>query len=245
MNGVIRRWLEPLRYTPLHPQWFAFRDEVDWLQQAAASSHGLVLDVGCGRQRIRRYLSAECQYLGVDYPHTAIALYDTRPDVFADGTRLPFDAESVDTVLALEVLEHIPDATAVVAEAVRVLKPGGTLVVSVPFAYPVHDAPYDFHRWTPMGLRTLLERPGLAVESLEARGRPLPSAVLLLNIALAKTALDLLRRRNPLVLPAFLICLLAIPSLNLMAWCLQWTSADLQFMPYTNRAVARKACRPA
>lgn len=56
--------------------------------------------------------------------------------VQGDGTRLPFDDATFDRVIASEVLEHIPDDMAAVAELARVLKPGGTMAVTVPSWLP-------------------------------------------------------------------------------------------------------------
>jgi SAM-dependent methyltransferase len=53
-----------------------------------------------------------------------------------DATRLPFSDASFDTVITSEVLEHIQDDVAAVAEMVRVLKPGGTFAVTVPSWFP-------------------------------------------------------------------------------------------------------------
>ncbi len=54
----------------------------------------------------------------------------------ADATRLPFPDASLDAVIAAEILEHVPDDTAALAEIARVLRPGGTLAVTVPAWLP-------------------------------------------------------------------------------------------------------------
>jgi SAM-dependent methyltransferase len=90
-------------------------------------------------------------------------MYGARPDVFADGARLPFADATFDNVVCLEVLEHVPDPAIVIAEIARVLRPGGQAWLSMPFLYPVHDAPFDFQRYTIFGLRRDLERSGMAV----------------------------------------------------------------------------------
>lgn len=54
----------------------------------------------------------------------------------ADLTRLPFAESSFDVVICSEVLEHIEDSRSAVSELVRVLKPGGGLIVTVPRFWP-------------------------------------------------------------------------------------------------------------
>ena len=56
--------------------------------------------------------------------------------VQGDATVLPFDDNSFDKIIASEVLEHVPDDTAAFAELSRVLRPGGTLAVTVPAWLP-------------------------------------------------------------------------------------------------------------
>jgi ubiquinone/menaquinone biosynthesis C-methylase UbiE len=56
--------------------------------------------------------------------------------VQGDATRLPFADETFDRVIAAEVLEHVPDDAAAAAELVRVLRPGGTMAVTVPSWLP-------------------------------------------------------------------------------------------------------------
>jgi hypothetical protein len=54
-----------------------------------------------------------------------------------------------------------------------VLKPGGRLVITVPFLYPTHEAPYDFGRFTHFGLSSVLGRAGFEVERVDSKGGPL------------------------------------------------------------------------
>lgn len=81
------------------------------------------------------------------------------PDVIADVQQLGcFENASVDVVFLLEVLEHVGDPTLALAEIHRVLRPGGTLILSTPFALEIHDAPADYYRFTHHGLERLLAR---------------------------------------------------------------------------------------
>lgn len=79
------------------------------------------------------------------------------PDVVGDAERLPFGDDSYEIVICSEVLEHIRHPEKAISEMRRVLRPGGTLVLTTRFAFPVHDAPADYWRFTPYGLRALFE----------------------------------------------------------------------------------------
>lgn len=86
---------------------------------------------------------------------------DVRPgpgvDQVASVYELPFESESFDVVLCLSVLEHLETPQKAIEEMKRVLKPGGRIIVSVPFLFPIHDAPGDYWRFTKFGLRNLFK----------------------------------------------------------------------------------------
>jgi SAM-dependent methyltransferase len=106
-----------------------------------------VLDVGCGLKPYR-HLFATKDYLGIDIAgggHTDSAKI---VDAFYDGHHIPYDANSFDTIICTQVLEHADDPAVLVSECARVLKPHGTAFFSMPFTYPEHEIPYDFRRFT-------------------------------------------------------------------------------------------------
>ena len=82
--------------------------------------HGKVLDVGCGTQPYRNL-----------FPGTEWVGLDIRPiaDVTADMSDMPFDDESFDTVFCIDSLNFCPDPLKVMAELVRVCKPGGVILI--------------------------------------------------------------------------------------------------------------------
>lgn len=225
-----------LRFTPLHPQWFAFVREESNLRETCEGLSGVVLDIGCADGKPRRYLAADAHYVGIDYYSTAASWYGTRPDVYADARQLPLRGDTVDHVLLLDVLEHIPDPELCLAEIGRTLKPGCRLTIQVPFIYPIHDAPLDFHRWTRFGLERAASRHGFSVETTNAIGHPLETAALNANIARSKTVLNWMRRGNPLA-----ILVVVLPVLVLITNCMAWLMARLSraddLMPYAYRMV--------
>ena len=212
----LRAWLRPLQRTPLHPQWFMFRNQRRDRQWVAERAHGRVLDIGCADGWARGVLR-HCDYIGLDYPATASGLYQTRPQVFADGASLPFASSSFDTVLLLEVLEHVIDAERVLAEIDRVLKPGGTLLISMPFLYPLHDAPHDYRRYTAPGLIRALSQAGLQPGAVLSRNAGFKAVALLSAIACAEFVIEALGRRRWRLLMAPLL-VLAIPVINVLGW---------------------------
>jgi SAM-dependent methyltransferase len=209
------------------------------LRLTCESLSGLVLDIGCANGKPRNYLSADAQYVGLDYFDTATGWYLTRPDVFGDAQSLPFADDVIDHVLLLDVLEHVPDSDRCLAEIFRVLKHNGTLTIQIPFLYPIHDAPLDFRRWTRFGLVGAAERAGFVVRKEMAIGHPAETAALLSNIALSKTVLNWVADRNPLAIIAMLL-----PPWILVRNCLAWLFASFSrnedMMPYSYRMVWTK-----
>ncbi len=81
--------------------------------------------------------------------------FGPRTKVIIDGHDIPFRDGTFDGIIMQAMLEHVADPYRVVAEAWRVLKPGGLVYASVPFMQQVHAGPYDFTRFTDVGLRRL------------------------------------------------------------------------------------------
>jgi SAM-dependent methyltransferase len=87
---------------------------------------------------------------------------DIRP---GQGVRIIGDAQALGirdaafpVVLCTEVLEHLPEPQKAIDEIFRVLQPGGELLLTTRFLFPIHDAPHDYFRFTKYGLRHLLRR---------------------------------------------------------------------------------------
>jgi len=98
--------------------------------------------------------------LDVDNPFTRKV---AAADVFYDGGGFPLPDESFDAVLCSQVLEHVFMPDKFLGEIHRVLRPGGRLLLAVPFMWDEHEQPHDFGRYSSFGLRALLERDGFEV----------------------------------------------------------------------------------
>jgi 2-polyprenyl-3-methyl-5-hydroxy-6-metoxy-1,4-benzoquinol methylase len=106
--------------------------------------------------------------LRADLPWRSYARLEYPEFDLSDGSKAPGPA--YDVVICEQVLEHVPDPV-VAADNLRLLcRGGGRLYVSTPFMVKIHGAPGDYWRFTPDGLRVLLERAGFAVESIESWG---------------------------------------------------------------------------
>jgi 2-polyprenyl-6-hydroxyphenyl methylase/3-demethylubiquinone-9 3-methyltransferase len=128
------------QYDALAGEWWRPDGEfaaLHWLAAArgelippAPPGGGSLLDVGCGGGLLAPHVPAGYRHVGVDLSESALAVaaaHGVEP-VRADASALPFADGSFDVVVAGEVLEHVPDFRAVVAEALRVLRPGGTFL---------------------------------------------------------------------------------------------------------------------
>jgi SAM-dependent methyltransferase len=133
--------------------------------------NGSVLDVGCGGQPYRSLFSRAVTYTGIDTVDAAANFgYQTPDTLYFSGNTWPVEDASVDFVLCTETLEHVPDPTVLIAEAFRCLVPGGTFLLTVPFAARWHFTPHDYWRYTPSGMDRLLSLGGFVNCQVHARG---------------------------------------------------------------------------
>lgn len=111
-----------------------------------------ILDAGAGECQFKKfcshlnYVSQDfAQYDGIGNEGLQTGTWDnTQLDIVSDITAIPVDDGSFDAVMCTEVLEHVPDPVAALKELHRVLKPGGLLLITAPFASLTHFAPYHF-----------------------------------------------------------------------------------------------------
>ena len=128
---------------------------IDWVSKTLRSiPAGLrILDAGAGELRLKPYcahldyVSQDfCQYEGIgDSKALQTGAWDTtRIDIVSNIVSIPVPDASFDVILCSEVLEHVPNPVAAIAEFSRVLRPGGTLLLTAPFCSLTHFAPYHF-----------------------------------------------------------------------------------------------------
>lgn len=159
------------RFTPWKFNWLANHKIIAALERVRSHARGELLDVGCGSKpfaplfagRVRRYWGSDLRasrYLGRE-----------RPDAFATAEAQPFRSGAFDTVLGLSMLTYLPEPGRMLAEAQRVLKPGGMLILEFTQMVPLHDEPHDYFRFTRHGAEYLLDRAGFdMVEAVPVGG---------------------------------------------------------------------------
>ncbi|MFO0892544.1 MAG: methyltransferase domain-containing protein [Isosphaeraceae bacterium] len=133
-------------------------------------ARGRLIDLGCGKVPLfHAYRDYVTETVCVDWENTLHK--NPYLDIECDLTRrLPFDDEAFDTVILSDVLEHIPQPEFVWHEIARILRPGGRLLMNVPFYYWIHEDPHDYHRYTQFALRRSAEIVGLELIHLEELG---------------------------------------------------------------------------
>jgi SAM-dependent methyltransferase len=193
------------------------------LSPVLSEARGTIVDVGCGAQPYRGLLPEGTRYIGLDTENALKDFGYSMPDVLAipaDG-RWPVDTGDAELVLATETLEHVTDPPAFLQEAFRLLKPGGRLIITVPFAARWHYIPHDYWRFTPAGLRLLIEGAGFTDVVVNGRGNETTVAcykalALLLPLVLPQDDTGTPRLRPAgLLLAPFVVSLAAIANRSL------------------------------
>jgi SAM-dependent methyltransferase len=129
-------------------------ERVKWIEQTLKKiPAGLtLLDAGAGECQFKKFCS-HLKYISQDFGQyhgegnvgLQIGSWDnTKLDIVSDITSIPLPDASVDAIMCTEVFEHIPDPIAAIKEFGRLVKPGGYLLITSPFASLTHFAPYHF-----------------------------------------------------------------------------------------------------
>lgn len=121
------------------------------LEDAEQYMRGFILDVGGGRKRGQFKIPDGSKWIVIDISR------EFSPSIIADVQKLSVKSEVIDCVKCTELLEHVEYPEIAIREITRILKGGGTLILSVPFNFGIHGDPYDFHRFTDYKLNRMLE----------------------------------------------------------------------------------------
>lgn len=133
---------------------------------------GTVLDVGCGDKPYKYLFKYGTDYKGIDFKShssTNCFPYTEPPDYYFQDDytktfKLSFKDEEFDHVAAFQVLEHHQDPEMMFHEIFRIVKPGGYVLITVPFLGGIHGEPDDYQRFTKYGLKVRAEKYGKVID---------------------------------------------------------------------------------
>ncbi|MDP3940763.1 MAG: class I SAM-dependent methyltransferase [bacterium] len=214
-------WVEygdTLGKTVFHPQYFTVKAASEGIELAKKYSRGTLLDIGCGRMPYRVEIEPLVDtYLGLDHPQVS-KLYGGRwkPDILADVIDIPLKGNTIDTVLLLQVLEHLDDPKKALAEIFRILRPGGFVIGALPFLYPIHDSPYDMARYTEQMLRKLFISSGFQIVLIKAEGSFIGQIVQSINVFFMTRIKDILHAKMTIFSFFYLLFLVVISPISII-----------------------------
>lgn len=183
--------LQPSLFHPRYVHLTHLRDAtLKTINQLTADKKDLLLvDFGCGDMPYRSVIEPKVgKYLGVDLEMNPKAEHHID---FDSKTTLPDNY--ADIVLSNQVLEHVDSPSGYLKEALRILKPGGSIILTTHGYWYYHPTPNDYWRWTSAGLRKTVEDAGYKVVSFHG------------IMGLAASGLQLLQDAIINKLPKFLV----------------------------------------
>lgn len=154
----------------INPFYFIRKRLVEKIKLPAIELKGDLLDFGCGAKPYRKLFYNVKNYIGIDIENEGHDHNNEEIDMFYDGKHIPFENESFDSILASEVLEHVPNVDESLKELCRVLKTDGKLLLTVPFLWQEHELPFDFRRFSSIGICQYLKENGFRILSIEKTG---------------------------------------------------------------------------
>jgi SAM-dependent methyltransferase len=151
-----------------HPHYIHYYFLIRDIKEAISKyAKGNFLDLGCGNKPYETLYNPVTSYqTGCDVMQSD----KNRVDVLCPITDLKFNDAQFDTILCTQVLEHVFEHDKMMKEIFRVMKPGGHIILTVPFAWELHEEPYDFFRYTKHALKELFEQAGFEIDYIKPNG---------------------------------------------------------------------------
>lgn len=153
-----------------HPMYFIRKGLFNKISLYSSQLGGRLLDFGCGAKPYASLFTNTQEYIGLDYDSEGHNHKDEHIDVYYDGKTIPFEDAAFDSIFSSEVFEHVFTLPEILPEISRVLKPGGKLLITCPFAWEEHEVPIDYARYTRFALQDMLEKNGFRILVTDKNG---------------------------------------------------------------------------
>ncbi len=148
--------------------WVLYNIGDKFLEKYSKYLKGHLVDLGCGMAPYKEYfLQFADTYTGVDWTKT---IHNSKVDVVSDlNVEIKLDDEIADSIISIAVMEHLYEPQIFLNESYRILKKGGYMVLQVPWQWRIHEAPHDYFRYTPYGLKYMFEKARYEDINIEAK----------------------------------------------------------------------------
>lgn len=217
----------------INPFYFARKGLTKHIGDLAGHITGRTLDVGCGNKPYSRLYHAE-EFVGLEMD-TEQNRASKHAEYYYDGSRFPFADESFDSMVGSEVFEHVFNPDQFLSEVVRVLKPGGKVLLTMPFVWDEHEQPLDFARYSSFGISFLLKRQGLEIIELRKSINDIRVIFQLMNCYLYKKTVT----RNAWF--NLIVTLILMAPFNILGELLSFVTPRNPDLYLDNIVLARKA----
>ena len=148
--------------------WLVYNIGDKFLIKYSKYYKGQLVDLGCGEAPYKDYfLQYVDSYIGIDWTKT---LHNSKADIVSDlNKKIELPDKFADTIISLSVMEHLCEPQVFLNESYRVLKDDGVMILQVPWQWSIHEAPHDYFRYTPYGLKYLFKKAGFENIEVEAQ----------------------------------------------------------------------------
>lgn len=172
---------------------------------------GTLVDLGCGESPYKDFfLQYVDNYIGIDW---ANSFHNSNADITSNlNKRIELCDNFADTLISFSVIEHLCEPQIFLNESYRVLKNNGVFILQVPWQWHVHEAPYDYFRYTPYGLQYMFKKAGFTEVDIIPQSGFFTTSALKLNYFLAR----LIYKLPKIIMYFFAILLLPIWTITQM-----------------------------
>jgi SAM-dependent methyltransferase len=187
----------------INPLYFARRGLYKGVSLNKRYLNGKLLDFGCGNKPYKGLFDVQ-EYIGLDIEESGHSHKNEEIDVYYDGKTIPFPDNHFDSIFSSEVFEHIFNLEEILTELHRVSKPGGHMLITLPFVWDEHETPYDFARYSSFGIVYLLKKSGFEVIAIEKTTNYVETVFQMWNVYISQYIFPSNRFLNVLMTPLFI-----------------------------------------